>query len=93
MFNMKRVLTTQWTSILRGIQKTKENTMTDPTMLSDRNLPKNTQTSNQSGNSITNLDKMSHSKCNSTQKKYTLVIGGCSFFYFKGSAARPPTKF
>lgn len=34
------VLTTQWTRILRGIQKMRENTTTDPTMLSARNFPR-----------------------------------------------------
>lgn len=33
-------LTTQWTRILSGIQKMRENTTTDPTMLSARNFPR-----------------------------------------------------
>lgn len=33
------LLTTQWTRMLRGIQKMRENTTTEPTMLSARNFP------------------------------------------------------
>lgn len=38
--DIQQVLTTQWTRILRGIQKMRENTTTDPTMLSAKNFPR-----------------------------------------------------
>lgn len=38
--DIQQVLTTQWTRILRGIQKMRENTTTEPTMLSARNFPR-----------------------------------------------------